>query len=120
MENNLTRWDFRAEIMKLPAKCKRLTSKTSRVKADELFYKYFDLILYDKETLTRASEEIKRLENIIESLKTGKVKYKGGFFVISEISSTKLEEDAFYITFKNGEKMSFDNQFKWVNDLIIK
>lgn len=65
METNnkdLTSWDFTRDLLKLPAKCRKLTSKTSKEKVREILKKYDFLISYNKLDAERYEKKSQRLE----------------------------------------------------------
>jgi hypothetical protein len=113
----LTRWTFEQEMLKIPAKCRKLTNKTSKEKVKELFKKYEFLISYNKETVKHHEKKADRLECICNALKRGTVKYDGGFFMISEILRIKVNEENVVVFFKNGTEQSFVKHYEWLNDL---
>lgn len=116
-EKYLTSYDFERELLKLPAKCRKLTSKTSKEKVKELFKKYDCLIAYNEESLGRERKEVRRLRNICDALKTGTVKYDGGYFMISEILRIKVTNGGVVVYFKNCTEQSFVKEYEWLEGL---
>ena len=111
------KWTFKDEMLKIPAKCRRLTSKTSRQKVEDLFEKYECLIAPTKGYFEFYQIKAKRLQRICDSLKTGTVRYDGGFFMISEILRIKVTQDNVVVFFKNGTEQSFVQDYEWLQDL---
>jgi hypothetical protein len=119
MENQelLTSCSFRQEVLKIPAICKKLTNKTSKEKIKKIFDKYDFLISYNKHSKGFYELKANRLELICNALKSGTVKYNGGFFMISEILRIQENPNDITVFFKNGVEQSFSKKFEWLNDL---
>ena len=116
-ENELTRWTFQQELLKIPAKCRKLTSKTSKQKVNEIWEKYEFLISYSERAQKFNEKEFDSLKNVCQALKTGSVKYINGFFLVSEILRISVEKDAVIVHFKNGKELSFVKEYAWLKDL---
>ena len=107
----LTRYGFEQEMLKIPAKCRRLSSKTSKQKVKEIFDKYEDLIAYNKDYADRLHNEARRLRNICNALKSGTIKYDGGFCMVSEILRVDVKKENVVVYFKNGTEQYFTEKF---------
>jgi hypothetical protein len=119
-QENLNIWTFKRELLLIPAKCRKLSSKTSKEKVNELYEKYRFLISFDKddaESTEKCKKQIKRLEKICKSLKSGTVNYDGGFLVISEIAQVQVTKTNVIVFLKNGKEVSFVSDFEWLSDL---
>lgn len=113
----LTRYGFEQEMLKIPAKCRRLSSKTSKQKVKDIFDKYEDLIAYNKDCADRPHKEVVRLRNICNALKSGTIKYDCGFCMVSEILRVDVRKENVVVYFKNGTEQSFVKEFEWMIDL---
>jgi SAM-dependent MidA family methyltransferase len=119
-QENLTSWTFEREMLLIPAKCRKLTNKTSKEKVKQLFEKYNFLISYNKyskESTERCEKKIYRLEKICNALKRGTINYDYGFLAISEISQVQVTKTNVIVFLKNGKEVSFVSDFEWLSDL---
>ena len=116
-QEELNKWDFERELLKIPAKCRKLTNKTAKEKVREVLEKYDDLICFTKESRDFHINESNKYKNICEAFRSGVVRYKGGFFMVNEISTVTVSELSVIVSFKNGKEKSFTNDFKWLENL---
>lgn len=114
MENELNKWGFLNELKKLPAKTRKLSSVKSRQIADDLFFKYSGIISANVKYLDDLKKRVSDQENIIKSLKTGKIHHSNGFIFIKEIVYMSKKENSIMVCMTNDHELNFDLSFEWI------
>ena len=107
-------WNFKNELLKIPAKTKKLTNKTARLKVEEVLKKYEKLISYNENQKNRYEKMYFELQKIFDAKKSGIIKYDGGWFLVSEILKIKVKNETVIVTFKNNSEMNFTMDFEWI------
>lgn len=117
MSTELNKWELRRELLSIPSKSKKLKLATAKEKVRGILDKYDDLISYSAESKDQYREECYALRNIIEAMKTGIVKYEGGFFRVSEVERVKITDSNVTVYYKSGTEQNFVIAFTWLKGL---
>jgi hypothetical protein len=118
-QKNISRYDFYEELLLLPAKCKNVTDKTARKKVKEFWNKYHDLLYYSSAYREMEEEKLLKLQNVCNSLKSGVVRFDGGFLMVSEIVKVKVDKknDIVVVDLKNSQSVNLVMTYKWLEYL---
>lgn len=112
---NLYAWQFREELIELAENCTSIKPSTAKRKARCLFNKYTSIIDINADYYRKQSN---RKDKIIQTIKTGVVKYNNGAMSISDISSIKIDETKVTVITKSGLEIYFDSEFEYLIDVI--
>ena len=93
-------WNFKNELLKIPAKTKKLTNEK--------------LISYNENQKNHYEKMYFELQKIFDAKKSGIIKYDGGWFLVSEILKIKVKNETVIVTFKNNSEMNFTMDFEWI------
>jgi hypothetical protein len=118
-QKNISRYDFYEELLLLPAKCKNVTDKTARKKVNEFWNKYHELLHYSSAYRQMEEEKLLKLQNVCNSLKSGVVRFDGGFLMVSEIVKVKVDKknDIVVVDLKNSQSVNLVMTYKWLEYL---
>lgn len=121
-EKDLSKWEFEKELKLMAVSCIGIKEDTAKKKASNIFKKYDEIIEYSKSNKEYYEKEYRKVKQMFDVLKSGKVSYTrgeelSGVLLIKDIEQIEVRKTDVLIITKNGREIIMGSDFKYLKEL---
>lgn len=119
--DNLFKWDFERELIKLALECTGLAKSTARRKANKLWDKYHDMVGRSQVDLIRIDKELLDNRKAIRVFREGRITWAGneletksGTIALKQIEQIEIFADRIVLITLSGREIRLAKSFDYL------
>lgn len=114
MNNRVTKYDFYKEIREICANPKKLANRTLNKKLSLCIEKYDDMVMYYAGYYDKQLVQLEEFRKILQVLRTRLIKSQNFVLLLSEVSHIIENDKTIVVVLKNGSKVDYSLDFKYL------